>query len=63
MKPRYRFKGKYADERRRIVIEYEEEGKIKIKFIPKPDKLLSALKGQIFIKEKCPKKTTELTEP
>jgi len=45
MKPRYRFKGKYADGRRRVVIEFEEERKIKTKFIPKPDKLLSVLKG------------------
>lgn len=40
MKPYYRKKGKYADGRDRYVIEYEENGKIKQKSLPKPEEFL-----------------------
>jgi len=43
MKPYYRYKGKFKDGRKRVVIDYEEDGKIKSKNIPKPEELLKQL--------------------
>ena len=45
MKPYYRTKGRYKDGRQRIVIEYEENGKIIGKSLPKPEELLDRLKN------------------
>lgn len=42
-KPYFRAKGKYKDNRKRIVIEWEEEGKTKSLALPKPEKLLKIL--------------------
>lgn len=43
MKPYFRFKGKYSDGRRRLVVEYEEEGKIKSIAMGKPEEELDRL--------------------
>lgn len=50
-KPYFRYKGRYADGRKRIVIEYYENGKLQGFAIPKPEKLLEILKeipGQVI---------------
>ncbi|KKK76216.1 hypothetical protein LCGC14_2865880 [marine sediment metagenome] len=44
MKPHYRKQGKYKDRRIRIIIEFEEEGKIKVLTLPKPEVLLNTLR-------------------
>ena len=44
MKTRIRVKGKYADGRKRYVIEYIQEGKIKSFKLPNPEELLYILK-------------------
>ena len=44
MKPYYRVKGKYKDGRKRLVIEWIEEGKTKSLALPKPEKLMEKLK-------------------
>ena len=45
MKPYYRNKGKYKDGRKRIIIEWEEDGKVKSLALPKPEKLKEYLRG------------------
>lgn len=45
MKPYYRAKGKYADGRKKIVIEYVEDGKLKSMALPKAEDLLDRLKS------------------
>ena len=39
-KPYFRDKGKYNDGRKRVVIEWEQDGKKLSKALPKPEKLL-----------------------
>ena len=43
-KPYYRVKGKYRDNRNRIVIEFLEDNKVKSLAIPKPEDLLKLLR-------------------
>jgi hypothetical protein len=43
MKPYFRSKGTYKDRRKRIVIQKEEEGVIRSKALPKPEKLWELL--------------------
>lgn len=43
MKPYYTKKGKYKDGRNKVCIEYEEDGKILNKFLPKPETMLNEL--------------------
>ena len=52
MKPYYRSKGKYADGRKKIVIEYIEDGKLKSKALPKPEALLDGYSWTKNTKEK-----------
>jgi len=51
IKPYYRVKGRYADGRQRIVIEWGKKGSKQSRSLPKPEVLLDTLN--------CPKKTKE----
>jgi len=46
MKPHYRKQGKYKDKRIRIVIEYEENKKVRVRALPKPEIMLKKLYGK-----------------
>ena len=52
MKPYYRFKGRYKDGRKRVVIEYEENKKLVSKALPKPEVLLDRLNSFKITREK-----------
>jgi hypothetical protein len=57
MKPYFRVKGKYQDGRKRLVIEWLENGSKKSKALPKPEKLLEIL-DTLY----CPKTITKIEE-
>lgn len=52
MKPYYRKKGKYKDGRIKVVIEYQKNGQIKSRALPKPEILLDRLNLIKITKEK-----------
>ena len=43
MKPYYTRKGRYEDGRNKLCIEFEKNGKVETKFLPKPEKMLQIL--------------------
>jgi len=52
MKPYYRTKGRYRDGRKKIVIEYQDNGKTKSIALPKPEILRDSLKKEKFTHKK-----------
>jgi len=50
-KPWFRQKGRYADGRKKVCIEWEEDGTMKSKNLPKPERLLAMLRRQDGNKE------------
>lgn len=55
MVPRIRVKDRYSDGRKRYIIEYLENGKIRTCILPKPEVLLDLLKSpeKHSVKEDC----------
>lgn len=44
-KPYFRSKGKYTDGRKKVVLEWTRDGKLYVKFLPKPEKLWELLES------------------
>ncbi len=63
MKPRYRFKGKFGNGERKIVIEYLEKGQLKTLTLPKAGTLKIVLKEKEIHLEVKDVKNSELREP
>lgn len=66
MKPRYRFKGRFPNGERKIIIEYENPnilGKIRTCTLPKPGTLLRVLLLQEKLNKNKDGKTCALGEP
>ena len=60
MKPYFRRKGKYKDNRQRIIIEWiNKDLSCESIALPKPEKLLEILSGQVILDKKRTAKTKE----